>query len=212
MEKTMKFNKKEQNILANIIHHRRDIRGNNFESKKIKKKYINQILHSALKAPSVGFSQPWKFVIIKDDKTKDKIYDNFKNEYEKSKKYFENRSAIYNTLKLEGIKETPVNIAVYYKKSKEKTLGQTSQKKMGEYSVVCAIQNMWLMARSLNIGIGWVSILKPRKVNKLLNVPKDYKLVGYLCVGYPKKFLDTPELETLKWNKKIDLNNIVTWI
>jgi 5,6-dimethylbenzimidazole synthase len=211
MENTMKFNKKEQNILANIIHHRRDIRGNNFESKKIKKKYINQILHSALKAPSVGFSQPWKFVIIKDDKTKDKIYNNFTKEYEKSKAHFKNRP-IYESLKLEGIKETPINIAVYYKKSNTKILGQTSQKKMGEYSVVCAIQNMWLTARSLNIGLGWVSILKPKKINKILNVPKDYVLVGYLCVGYPKKFFTTPELETLKWNDKVKLNNIVTWI
>jgi 5,6-dimethylbenzimidazole synthase len=207
----MKFNKKQQKILNDIIISRRDIRGNNFKSKNIPKEDLEKILEAAIHAPSVGFSQPWKFVIVEDKKIKNKIYKNFKKEYDQSKKHFEDRP-IYETLKLEGIKETPINIAVYYKKSKSKILGQTSQKKMGEYSVVCAIQNMWLMARSLNIGIGWVSILKPKKVNKILDVPKDYKLVGYLCVGYPKKFLDIPELEILKWEKQQDLQNIVTWI
>ena len=207
----MKFNKKQQKILDDIIISRRDIRGNNFKSKKIKKSKIDKILEAAIHAPSVGFSQPWKFIVIKDKKIKNKVYKNFTKEYKKSKKYFKNRP-IYESLKLEGIKETPINIAVYYKKSNNKILGQTSQKKMGEYSVVCAIQNMWLMARSLNIGIGWVSILKPKKINKILNVPKDYKLIGYLCVGYPKKFLNIPELETLKWNKKEKLKNIITWI
>ena len=207
----MKFNKKQSKILNNIIISRRDIRGNNFTNKKIKKKDLNQILQAGLDAPSVGFSQPWKFVVIEDKKIKNKVYKNFKKEYEKSKKYFQNRP-IYNTLKLEGIKETPLNIAVYYKKHKGKILGQTSQKQMGQFSVVCAIQNMWLMARSLNIGIGWVSILNPKKVNKLLSVSDDYKLIGYLCVGYPKQFLDTPELETLKWNKRKKLKDIVSWI
>lgn len=205
----MQFNKKQSKILKDIIISRRDIRGNNFTSKSISDKKLNQIIQSGLDAPSVGFSQPWKYIVIKDKKIKNKIYNNFKKEYKKSKKYFKNRP-IYEALKLEGIKETPINIAVYYKKSKKKILGQTSQKKMGEYSVVCAIQNMWLMARSLNIGIGWVSILKPKKIDKILNISSDYKLIGYLCIGYPKEFLDTPELESLKWNKKRQLKKVVS--
>lgn len=207
----MKFNKKQSKILNDIIISRRDIRGNNFKKKKIKKKKINQILQAGLDAPSVGFSQPFEFIVIKDKKIKNRIYKNFSKEYSKSKKYFKDRP-LYETLKLEGIKETPVNIAVYYKKPDKKILGQTSQKEMGKYSVVCAIQNMWLMARSLNIGIGWVSILNPKKVNKILDAPKNYKLIGYLCVGYPKKFLDTPELQTLNWNKKIKLKSVVSWV
>jgi 5,6-dimethylbenzimidazole synthase len=207
----MKFNKEQAKNLNNIIKYRRDIRGNNFTNKKIKRKKIDKILQAGLDAPSVGFSQPWKFIVIEDKKIKNKIYNNFIKEYEYSKKYFKNKP-IYEILKLEGIKETPVNIAVYYKKQNKKILGQTSQKPMGKYSVVCAIQNMWLMARSLNIGIGWVSILNPKKVNKILNVPSDYKLIGYLCVGYPKKFLDKPELETLKWNKKQKFKSIVSWV
>ncbi|MEA3289269.1 MAG: 5,6-dimethylbenzimidazole synthase [Campylobacterota bacterium] len=207
----MKFTKKQQNILNDIIISRRDVRGNNFLSKNIKKKKLKKILQSGLHAPSVGFSQPWKFVVIENNDTKQKVYDDFTSHYEKSKKHFKGRE-LYNSLKLEGIKESPVNIAVFYKKPKKKVLGQTSQKKMGEYSVVCAIQNMWLMARSLNIGIGWVSIISHKKVRKILNVSDEYKLVGYLCVGYTKQFLDTPELETLKWEKKKKLKKVVSFI
>ena len=206
----MKFTKQQQQTLNDIIISRRDIRGNNFQSRKIKKKDINKILDSAIHAPSVGFSQPWKFVVIEDETIKNKVYDNFKISYDKSKKHFKGKE-LYNTLKLEGIKETPINIAVFYRKPTKKVLGQTSSKKMGEYSVVCAIQNMWLMARSLNIGIGWVSIINHKKVQKTLGVSDKYKLVGYLCVGYPKKFLDTPELETLKWEKKKKMKKVVSW-
>jgi len=206
----LKFTKQQQQTLNDIIISRRDIRGNNFQSRKIKKKDINKILDSAIHAPSVGFSQPWKFVVIEDETIKNKVYDNFKISYDKSKKHFKGKE-LYNTLKLEGIKETPINIAVFYRKPTKKVLGQTSSKKMGEYSVVCAIQNMWLMARSLNIGIGWVSIINHKKVQKTLGVSDKYKLVGYLCVGYPKKFLDTPELETLKWEKKKKMKKVVSW-
>jgi len=207
----MKFNKKQSKILKDIILHRRDIRGNNFIAKKIKKKNLKKILNAGIHAPSVGFSQPWKFVVIENKKVKNKVYKNFKKSYEQSKIYFKNRE-LYNSLKLEGIKETPINIAVFYKKPTKKILGQTSNKKMGEYSVVCAIENMWLMARSLNIGIGWVSIVNHKKVRKILGIENEYKLVGYLCVGYTKKFLNTPELESLKWEKKKELEEVVLWV
>ena len=207
----MNFTKKQSQTLSSIIVARRDVRGNNFLSKKIKKKQLNKILSAGIHAPSVGFSQPWKFVVIKNDKVKNKIYKNFQDSYEKSKKHFKDRE-LYNSLKLEGIKETPINIAVFYKKPDKKILGQTSSKKMGEYSVVCAIENMWLMARSLNIGIGWVSIIDHKKVQKTLGIDSSYKLVGYLCVGYVKEFLDLPELESLKWEEKKTLNEVVSWV
>ncbi|WP_345978395.1 5,6-dimethylbenzimidazole synthase [Sulfurimonas sp. HSL3-2] len=207
----MNFTKKQSQTLNNIIVARRDVRGNNFLSKKIKKKQIDKILSAGIHAPSVGFSQPWKFVVIKNEKVKNKIYKNFQDSYEKSKKHFQDRE-LYNSLKLEGIKETPINIAVFYKKPYKKILGQTSSKKMGEYSVVCAIENMWLMARSLNIGIGWVSIIDHKKVQKTLGVDNGYKLVGYLCVGYVKEFLELPELESLKWEEKKTLKEVVSWV
>lgn len=207
----MNFDQNASVTLKRIILSRRDIRGNNFLAKKVKKRDIKKILHAGINAPSVGFSQPWKFIVIEDEKIKNRVHKEFKNSYEKSKKHFKNRP-VYNSLKLEGIKEAPVNIAVFYKKPKQKILGQTSQKKMGEYSVVCAVQNMWLMARSLNIGMGWVSILKPKKVHEILDISSEYKLVSYLCVGYPKEFLDIPELEILGWEKKKSLDESVSWV
>ena len=201
----MKFNKKDLKTLTNIIASRRGVRGNNFINKKISSKKLNIILQSALNAPSVGFSQPWKFIIVDKDK-QDLVYTHFKKSFEKSKKKFIDRP-LYSSLKLEGIKESDINIAVYYKKSSSNTLGQTYMKRTGEYSVVCAILNMWLTARALNIGMGWVSILKPKKINKIFNMNKNqYKFIAYLCLGYTKEFYDEPELKKLKWNKKLKLD------
>ncbi|PHO09532.1 5,6-dimethylbenzimidazole synthase [Malaciobacter canalis] len=204
----LRFNKKDLNTLNKIISSRRDVRGNNFINKKVSNKKLNIILESALKAPSVGYSQPWYFKIIEDKNLKDKVYNQFETSYKKSFKKFENRP-LYKKLKLEGIKESPINIAVFYKKPKKEILGQTYMKKSGEYSVVCAICNMWLTARALNLGLGWVSIVKPKKIRKLLNVSKEYKLIGYLCIGYTKDFLKEPELKTIGWEKKKSLKESI---
>jgi 5,6-dimethylbenzimidazole synthase len=202
----MKFNKKDLNTLTKIITSRRDVRGNNFINKKISSKKLDIILQSALNAPSVGYSQPWKFLIVNKEK-QELVYKHFSKSFEKSKKNFIDKP-LYNSLKLEGIKESDINIAVYYKKSKENVLGQTYMKRTGEYSVVCAILNMWLTARALNIGMGWVSILKAKKINKIFDIDKnEYKFIAYLCFGYTKEFYDEPELKKLKWNNKKNLKD-----
>lgn len=197
----MKFSKKESKTLQRIIRWRRDVRGNNFLPKKVKQKELNTILSAALHAPSVGYSQPWRFLIINKDSTKNKIHTLFTQQFKKSQAKFHDKP-LYSTLKLEGIKEAPINIAVLYKKPIKPILGQTFMKQSGEYSVVCAIENMWLVARSLNLGMGWVSILKPKKVKKILGISNEYKLVGYLCLGHTKHSLKTPELKKLGWEKK----------
>lgn len=202
----MKFNKKDLNTLTNIIASRRDIRGNNFIDKKISNKKLKIILESALNAPSVGYSQPWEFIVV-DEEKKNLVYERFTKSFEKSKDKFLDKP-LYNSLKLEGIKESNINIAVYYKKSTANVLGQTYMKRTGEYSVVCAILNMWLTARALNIGMGWVSILKPKKINKIFGIDKnEYKFIAYLCFGYTKEFYNEPELKKLKWNKKRKLKD-----
>jgi 5,6-dimethylbenzimidazole synthase len=202
----MKFNKKDLNLLSKVIASRRDVRGNNFINKKISNKKLNIILNSALHAPSVGYSQPWHFILVNKEK-RDLVYDHFSKSFEKSKDKFLDKP-LYNSLKLEGIKESNINIAVYYKKSTSNILGQTYMKRTGEYSVVCAILNMWLTARALNIGMGWVSILKPKKINKIFDIDKnEYKFIAYLCFGYTKEFYNEPELKKLKWNKKKKLKD-----
>ncbi len=206
---TKEFTKADIEVLRNIMLQRRDVRGNRFLKKAIDDEILTEILNAANCAPSVGFSQPWKFILIKDKTKRDKIYQEFLKENKKAKKIFENNEK-YSKLKLEGIKESYINLAVLYEKPKKSILGQTSQKKVGEYSVVCAIQNLWLMARAYNIGVGWISILKPKKVKKILNIDKNYKLVAYLAIGYVNEFLDEPELLKLNWEKRKTLDEIQT--
>lgn len=201
------FEKSDQQTLLDIMMHRRDIRGNNFTQQAISSDDLDKILLAASIAPSVGLSQPWQFVIIKDQKTKQQISENFHQENNKAAALInDQKKALYQSLKLEGIKEAPINIAVFYQQPTSPILGQNSMPETGEYSVVCAIQNMWLMARALNIGLGWVSILEPQNVANILNAPADYKLVAYLCLGHVKQFFTQPELELVNWQKRQPIN------
>ena len=204
------FNKEEQLLLEEILMHRRDVRGNRFINTPILDSEIDKILKAALTAPSVGFSQPWEFVLIKDQRTKQAVKETFSEETKEAALLFKDeKQKEYIRLKLEGIIESPLNIAVFYKPKEGPVLGQTSMPNMGKYSVVCAIQNMWLMARSLNIGMGWVSILNPEKVKKILNAPSENQLIGYLCFGYTDMFYNQPELELRKWDRKKNQKEVV---
>lgn len=205
-----KFTSENIETLEQIILARRDVRGNRFINKPMSQDHLDKILFAGVNAPSVGFSQPWEFVIVKDLKIRNEIKNSFFEENEKGRQLFEEKRAdVYTQLKLEGIIESALNIAVFYKPSKHPVLGQTSMKEAGEYSVVCAIQNMWLMARALGIGLGWVSILNADKIKKILNAPKDRQFVGYLCLGHVDAFYENPELEQLQWEKRKNINDVV---
>ena len=205
-----KFTQKQVETLEQVIVSRRDVRGNRFLNEKINQADLDKILFAGINAPSVGFSQPWEFVIVKNPEIRNKIKQSFLEENQKAKALFkEDKLDAYTKLKLEGITESALNIAVFYKPSYSPILGQTTMKEAGVYSVVCAIQNMWLMARALEIGLGWVSILDPKKVKKILNAPEDRQLIGYLCLGHVDKFYENPELERLKWEKRKDLKEVI---
>jgi len=205
-----KFTQENIETLEQIILARRDVRGNRFIDTPVAQKDIDKILFAGVNAPSVGFSQPWEFVVIKDVAIRNKIKESFFEENEKAKQLFKEKKAdAYTQLKLEGIIESALNIAVFYKPSDHPVLGQTTMKEAGVYSVVCAIQNMWLMARALDIGLGWVSILDPNKIKTILNAPEDRQLIGYLCLGHVDKFYESPELERLQWEKRKNINDVV---
>ena len=197
------FSSEQADFLAELMAARRDVRGNRFKQSPIPQSAIDQIMESAAVAPSVGFSQPWEFVVVNDLTTRKKVVESYQRVNDIAKTQFEGeKSELYARLKLEGILESPLNIAAFYRPSKLPILGQTSMDEVGRYSVVCAIQNMWLMARALNIGMGWVSILEPDSVKSILNAPDDAELIGYLCFGYVDQFLEQPELEKLNWEKR----------
>jgi 5,6-dimethylbenzimidazole synthase len=210
MAQMKEFSENDSKLLEEIMLHRRDVRGNRFLDKPIDQASIDKILFAAINAPSVGFSQPWEFVVVTDKDRKNAIKKNFDSSQIKEKKLFsEQQQQQYSQLKLEGIHEAPVNIAVFYKPSEEPVLGQSCMQEVGPYSVVCAVQNMWLMARALNIGLGWVSILNPENVKQILSAPKENQLIAYLCLGYVDYFYDTPELERKQWNKRKSLESLI---
>lgn len=207
-----KFSSEDIETLENIILSRRDVRGNRFIDKDISKEDLEKILFAGVNAPSVGFSQPWEFVVVKDAAIRNEIKQSFFEENEKAADLFEGKKGdAYTQLKLEGISESALNIAVFYKPKDHPVLGQTSMKEAGVFSVVCAIQNMWLMARALGVGLGWVSILDPNKVKAILNAPEDRQLIGYLCLGHVDFFYENPELEKLKWEKRKSIDEVLIY-
>ncbi|MGJ8691931.1 MAG: 5,6-dimethylbenzimidazole synthase [Thalassotalea sp.] len=202
------FSTEDQLRLEELLLHRRDIRGNNFLTDPVADGALTQILNAASLAPSVGFSQPWEFVIIKDKTVKNAVFNSFTTCNKNAEASFsDQQQVLYQQLKLEGIIEAPINIAVFYKPSDKAVLGQNTMPEMGEYSVVCAIQNMWLMSRAMNLGLGWVSILDPDEIKKILKAPPENKLVAYLCLGHVKTFYASPELEQLRWEKRKNISS-----
>jgi len=203
------FTAEEAAVLQEIILHRRDVRGNRFVDRPLEPATIDRIITAGLHAPSVGFSQPWEFVVITNKDVRRSVRDSFDAANAAAADVFAGRDQEYLRLKLEGILESAVNIAVFYKPSEEPVLGQTAMPEVGLYSVVCAVQNMWLMARALNIGLGWVSILDPEKVKQVVGAAAESKLVAYLCVGYTDGFYTRPELEMLEWERRKDRDAVI---
>ena len=210
-EMTEEFSEEEKRGLYKAIHSRRDVRSH-FTSKLIEDDVLSRILNAAHHAPSVGFSQPWNFILIKDKNTKSKIKKSFDKEKEKSSKLIkEPKKSKYLSFKLEGIYESPVNICVTYDPTKfgPFVIGRSSIPEAGLYSVCCAIQNLWLSARSEGIGLGWVSILSNEVLKDVLGLPEHVIPVAYLCLGYVDDFATKPDLETAGWLPRLSLKDVI---
>lgn len=204
------FSAQDADLLETIMRWRRDVRGNRFQSEPVPTKLLNRILAAATLAPSVGYSQPWEFVVVQNPQLKARVRNSFDQANTAARSCFSgDQGETYARLKLEGISEAPVNVAVFYREPDGPVLGQTAMAEVGRYSVVCAVQNMWLMARTLNIGMGWVSILDPEEVRNILAVPPDRTLVAYLCLGFVDRFEPEPELRRLRWADQKQLENLV---
>ena len=207
------FTISEKEGLYKAVFSRRDIRSH-FVDKKIQDEALAKILNAAHHAPSVGYSQPWDFILIKNKDTKLKVKNSFIQEREKSISLLDNdleRQDKYVKLKLEGILESDINICVTYDPERfgPFVLGRTSIPETGEYSVCCAIQNLWLAARVEGIGVGWVSILATDDLRYILGIPKHVKPIAYLCLGYVNKFEDKPDLERVGWLKRTILSKVI---
>ncbi|RDJ31946.1 MAG: 5,6-dimethylbenzimidazole synthase [Crenarchaeota archaeon] len=205
------FSNEEKDGLYKAIFSRRDVRSR-FTSKAIDEQILTRVLNAAHHAPSVGFSQPWNFILIKDDQTKKKIKQSFDEEREKTSQLIDDpKRSKYLSLKLEGIIESPVNICVTYDPSRfgPFVIGRSSIPETGIYSVCCAVQNLWLAARTEGVGLGWVSILSNEVLKEALDLPEHVIPVAYLCLGYVEEFSSKPDLETAGWLPRLDLKDVV---
>ena len=209
------FSEDEKHSFYRVIFSRRDVR-KNFVKKTISDKVLHRILLAAHHAPSVGYSQPWNFVLIRNVKTRKLIKESFLKERLKSIELVpeENgRREKYLSLRLEGILESDLNICITYDHDRfgPFVIGRMTIKEAGIYSVCCAIQNLWLAARVENIGVGWVSILDSKDLEKILKLPSNVKPIAYLCLGYVKEFENKPDLESSKWLDRMPLREVVNF-
>jgi len=205
------FSEQEKRGLYKAIYSRRDVRSH-FNSKPIRDEILSRILHAAHHAPSVGFSQPWNFILIKNTNTKEKIKESFEKERKRSSELVEEpKKSKYLSFKLEGILESAVNLCVTYDPSKfgPFVIGRSSIPEAGLYSVCCAIQNLWLSARTEGVGLGWVSILSNDTLKEVLDIPEHVIPVAYLCLGYVDDFAKKPDLQTAGWLPRLELKDVV---
>lgn len=205
------FSSVEQDVIHRLILARRDIR--HFRPDPISEGVICRILEAAHAAPSVGLMQPWNFVLIESLDVRRKVKASFEavNSKELGKLEGDARSGLYDSLKLEGILEAPLNIAVTCDHSRGGSfvLGRAPMPRTALYSVCLAIENLWLAARVEGVGVGWVSILEPDLVARILELPPGVELVAYLCTGYPLEFRTKPLLEEVGWKRRENLRPFV---
>ena len=205
------FSEQEKDGFYKAIYSRRDVRSN-FTSEPIDAQVLTRILKAAHHAPSVGFSQPWNFILVKNIETRKKIKESFEKEKDRSSNIIEEpRRSKYLSYKLEGILESSINVCVTYDPTKTGSfvIGRTSIPETGIFSVCCAVQNMWLAARTEGIGVGWGSILSNETLRDVLHIPDRVVPVAYLCLGHVNKFESKPDLETTGWLPRLELDDVI---
>jgi len=193
------------------IYERRDIRSQ-FRSDPIPEKVLARVLHAAHHAPSVGFMQPWNFIMVESSEKREMIKSAFSTANDEAVLMFDDeKREQYKSFKLEGIMEAPLNICVTCDRKRfgPVVIGRTANRIMDIFSSVCAVQNLWLAARAEGLGVGWVSILHNSKVTEILKLPAQIMPVAYLCIGYVTHFPEKPELEAAGWLPRIPLEQLV---
>ena len=207
---TARFDAAFRAQLRDLVLWRRDVR--RFRTDPVPRERVDVLLELASHAPSVGLSQPWRFVYVDSPDRRLAVIKSFTDANQRAiAGYSGEKQAIYAGLKLAGLKEAPVHLAVF---SDDAThtgsgLGQQTMPETLHYSVVAAIQTLWLAARADGIGMGWVSILDPKAVMSVLDVPQSWSLLAYLCLGFAAEEHLDPELERHHWEVRTDLKDVV---
>ena len=189
--------------LRDLLVWRRDVR--RFRTDPLPAGTLDRLFEVAALAPSVGLSQPWRFIVVNDPARRAAVRDVFDAcNADARASYAGERAARYAELKLEGLKEAPCQFAVFTDRAATAGhgLGRRTMPETADYSAVTAISMMWLVARAEDIGMGWISILDPARMNDILDVPKSWRFIGYFCLGYPQAESDLPELDRAGWERR----------
>jgi 5,6-dimethylbenzimidazole synthase len=189
--------------LRDLLVWRRDVRC--FRRDPLPAGTLERLIHLACLAPSVGLSQPWRFVVVDDPVRRAAVRDNFERcNADALAAQNSERAAAYARLKLAGLDDAPCQLAVFADRSTAQGhgLGRHTMPEMIEYSAVTAVHTIWLAARAEGIGVGWVSILEPAAVAAILEVPSHWKFIAYLCLGFPQAEDDVPDLERKGWEER----------
>ncbi len=189
--------------LRDLLVWRRDVRC--FRRDPLPAGTLERLIHLACLAPSVGLSQPWRFVIVDDPRRRAAVRENFERcNGDALAAQSSERTAAYARLKLAGLDDAPCHLAVFADRSTAQGhgLGRQTMPEMIEYSAVTAVHTIWLAARAEGIGVGWVSILEPAVVAAILDVPADWKFIAYLCLGFPQAEDDVPDLARRGWEQR----------
>jgi 5,6-dimethylbenzimidazole synthase len=204
------FDEAFRDSLRDLIHWRRDVR--RFRTDPVDPELVVALIELAARSPSVGFSQPWRFVLVESPARREAVRASFaRANAEALSTYAGEKRGLYAKLKLEGLESAPVHLAVL---ADEETLagaglGSRTMPETLRYSVVGAIQTLWLAARAHGLGLGWISIIEPDAVTAILDVPAAWKLVAYLCLGWPAEEHLDPELERHGWQQRIDTGPLI---
>lgn len=201
----MQFGPADRDVLFEILRWRRDVR--HFRPDPIAPDDLAVLRRSLALAPSVGNSRPWRVIEVASPGLRAAILDNFEAcNARAAETYDGGRRDLYGSLKLAGLREAPVHLAVFtdLDPAEGHGLGRQTMPETLTYSTVAAIHTLWLAARALNLGVGWVSILDPEGVARLLGAEPAWKLTAYLCLGYPKFDDDTPELARRGWQEDVE--------
>ena len=205
------FSAADRDAVYRTIFSRRDVRGQ-FLPDPIADTVLSRLLMAAHHAPSVGFMQPWNFLVVRSPEVKQRVHAAFAAANAEAAAMFpDEKREIYSRLKLEGILEAPVNLCITC--DRERTgpvvVGRTHIKTMDLYSSVCAVQNLWLAARAEGLGVGWVSIFNQADLRTALGIPAHITPIAYLCIGHVSHFYDRPELEAAGWLPRLPLDELV---
>lgn len=188
---------------GDLLKWRRDVR--RFRTDPLPAGALEKLIETACLAPSVGLSQPWRFVVVEDAPRRRQVLENFKAcNADALTAYDGEIAASYAGLKLAGLEEAPCHLAVFADRGTDvgHGLGRRTMPEMAEYSVVAAIATLWLAARAEGIGMGWISILDPVGMAATLDVPAEWRFIGYFCLGYPQLEDVVPELERAAWERR----------